>query len=304
MLRLTAILIMITAGALAQKADTLTVVFGGDVLFDRGVRKVAETQGYEGLMNGVKSVLQNCDAAVVNLECPLTMRRRTVNKKYIFRADTLAARVLRAAGVTHAAMANNHSMDQGLVGLSDTYNSLRAAGIVPMGYAEHPDSLMCPTIIKRGSASIAVFNAVTVPIENWFALPSPGKPAIFYTSGDSLAAAVARYHTDNSTVPIVVFIHWGFEFRNQTSMQQQMDAAALVRAGASAIVGQHPHVVQPQVMIGDVPVWYSVGNLVFDQKPAECNKAQLVKLRFTADRLIDYQSVAVSIRECYPIIED
>ena len=68
----------------AHPADTLTVLFGGDVLFDRGVRTVVEEHGYDYLFADIAPIMAKADASVVNLECPLTMRHRKVHKKYIF----------------------------------------------------------------------------------------------------------------------------------------------------------------------------------------------------------------------------
>lgn len=284
----------------AYPADTLTVLFGGDVLFDRGVRTVVEEHGYDYVFGDIASTLHKADAGVVNLECPLTMRSRRVYKKYIFRADTIAAAAMRTAGITHAAMANNHSMDQGLLGLSDTHDCLRRYGITPLGYATHSDSLLMPTIISGRGVDIAVFNAVTVPIENWFVTPSADKPAVCYTSIDHLVAAVSRYRQAYPSLPIVVFIHWGQEFRDTPTLQQRLDAAALVSAGATAIIGQHPHVLQTHEVMGTAPVWYSIGNLVFDQHPEKCNKAQLIMLRFTAEGLAGYTALPVDIVNCRP----
>lgn len=284
----------------AYPADTLTVLFGGDVLFDRGVRPVVEEYGYDYVFADIAPVMAQADAAVVNLECPLTMRRRKVHKKYIFRADTLAAAAMHRASITHAAMANNHTVDQGLIGLSDTYDCLRRHGITPLGYATNSDSLLRPTIISAHGVDIAVFNAVTVPIENWFTTPSANKPAVCYTSIDKLAAAVRRYHAAHPAVSIVVFIHWGQEFRDSPTLQQRLDATTLVAAGATAIIGQHPHVLQTHEVIGAVPVWYSIGNLVFDQSPKKCNNAQLIMLRFTAQGLAGHAALPVDIVNCRP----
>ena len=284
----------------AYPADTLTVLFGGDVLFDRGVRTVVEGRGYDYVFADIAPVMAKAGASVVNLECPLTMRHRKVHKKYIFRADTLAAAAMHRASITHAAMANNHSMDQGLIGLSDTYDCLRRHGITPLGYATRSDSLLQPTLISARGVDIAVFNAVTVPIENWFTTPSANKPAICYTSINKLAAAVRRYHAEHPAVSIVVFIHWGQEFRDSPTLQQRLDAATLVGAGATAVIGQHPHVLQTHEMMGTAPVWYSIGNLVFDQKPEKCNKAQLIMLRFTAEGLADYTALPIDIVNCRP----
>ena len=92
--------------------DTMTLLFTGDVLLDRGVRPYAEHQGVQSLFGDVNSVFRQADAVIINMECPLTDVETPVNKHYIFRAEPRWAKDLQAAGITHAALANNHTNDQ------------------------------------------------------------------------------------------------------------------------------------------------------------------------------------------------
>ncbi|MBR6178924.1 MAG: CapA family protein, partial [Bacteroidales bacterium] len=91
--------------------DNITIVFTGDVLLDRGVKPVIEKNGVKDLFKGVSHHFNNADFVVINLECPITDTASPVNKKYIFRADAKCADGLKQAGVTHCALANNHTMD-------------------------------------------------------------------------------------------------------------------------------------------------------------------------------------------------
>ena len=96
--------------------DTLDILFTGDVLLDRGVRHEIERHGVEGLFEGVSEAFRQADAVVINLECPLTSRHTPVGKKFVFRAEPEWAEGLRRAGVTHAALANNHTTRTGGTG--------------------------------------------------------------------------------------------------------------------------------------------------------------------------------------------
>ena len=92
------------------KEDTLSILFTGDVLLDRGTRPWIEREGVKGLFQGVSEAFQKADAVVINLECPLTERHTPVGKKFVFRGKPTWAKALRQAGITHAALANNHTM--------------------------------------------------------------------------------------------------------------------------------------------------------------------------------------------------
>jgi hypothetical protein len=65
--------------------------------------------------------------------------------------------------------------------------------------------------------------------------------------------------------PVIVMAHWGDEYASTSPLRVKEKARELVAAGAFAIIGAHPHVIEDREWIGDVPVVYSLGNLVFDQ---------------------------------------
>ena len=99
-------------------SDTLTVTFTGDVLLDRGVRKVIEQhQGDAGCLfsPSVDSVFAGSHLVIANLECPATIIKSPALKNFVFRGEPEWLQVLREHGVTHLNFANNHSIDQGRV---------------------------------------------------------------------------------------------------------------------------------------------------------------------------------------------
>lgn len=279
--------------------DSVSIMFAGDVLFDRGVRRRMQQVGNDSIMSQVRSLFMQQDAVVVNLECPLSHRSHHVSKQIVFRADTLMAAVMRRNGVTHAALANNHSVDMGYSGLSDTYLALKAHGIVPMGYGLNHAERMAPVMIGKGNIQVAVFNNDVVPIENWPHAPAD-KPDILNVSTDSLCNYISRYHSENPTVPIVVVLHWGTEFSTSPTIQQNLDAIKLAKSGVSAIVGHHPHVVQPMRYVAGIPVFFSLGNFIFDQKRPGTNSTIALQLTFTKSGLTSFHTYDIKINDCIP----
>ena len=80
----------------------------------------------------------------------------------------------------------------------------------------------------------------------------------------------------------VVYIHWGNEYEVVHSEEQERMAKSFVSAGADLIVGHHPHVIQDIQLIDGVPVFYSLGNFIFDQYfSKEVTTGLMVELHFS-----------------------
>ena len=276
---------------------TLAILFTGDVLLDRSVRPWIEREGVESLFEGVNAAFPEADAVVINLECPLTMRHAPVGKKFVFRAEPEWAESLRRTGITHAALANNHTIDQGREGLTDTYHALRKAGITPLGYGRTADEQAAPAVIRKGNLEVALFNTIPLPIENW--PQAEGKPDICRVSVRRLAAVIRKYKAAHPDTRVVAVLHWGTEFQPVPDMQQRYDARLLAQAGADAVIGHHSHVLQPVDTIGSTLVFYSLGNFVFDQSHPAAQKAAMALLRFTPAGM-EAETIPVEIRRCRP----
>lgn len=282
----------------ADKADeSLSLVFTGDVLFDRGVRQQITATGVDELFSDVAAEFHAADAAIVNLECPITSVAQPVHKRYIFRGDTCCAAALARAGVTHAALANNHSIDQGRNGLSETMQLLAKAGISPMGAGENPEAAGRPVVIRKGNIEVACFNSVLLPLENWLYLEE--KPDVCRWTVGRLAEEIRMYKAAHPHNKVVVVLHWGMEYHKTPSPMQRRDAWRLIRAGADAIVGHHPHVIQQLEYIEGKPVAYSLGNFVFDQRTPDTSSAQMLRLTFTNDSC-RCDIIPVTIVNCRP----
>ena len=279
--------------------ELLSILFTGDVLLDRGVRPVAERRGVAYLFDSVQTEFSKSDAVVVNLECPLTDTVSPVNKRYIFRANAEWAKDLQRVGITHAAMANNHTNDQGRRGLLATYQHLREADIVPIGYGCSYEEQSTPVIIEKGNVRVAVFNAVMMALENWHYLE--GRPGVCQPSSEQLVQTVADYREQHPDITIVTVLHWGVEFYSMPSMTQRLLARQLSDAGVDAIIGHHPHVTQPVDTIGHTLVCYSLGNFVFDQHPPQTRQCIMLRLNVKAGKRITYDVLPARIEGNRPI---
>ncbi|MBL0174461.1 MAG: CapA family protein [Ignavibacteria bacterium] len=290
-----------TRGAKAQRRPTeppLTVLVAGDLLLDRGVRTQIRIFGADALLKDVTPLFADADAVIANLECPATDLRAPLEKRYIFRAEPAWLRALRASGLTHVVLANNHTIDQGRDGLISTAEHARARGLAPIGYGGTQDGACAPVLIARGAQRLAVFASVPLPLENWMyadTLPGPCQ-----ATAEQLAARIRAWKRAHAEDGILALLHWGREFHETPEPEQVAEAHALIDAGADAVVGHHPHVVQRVELYRGRPILYSVGNFVFDQRAPLASRALLARLDFRRGEGPEVSLLPLAISRCVP----
>ena len=283
--------------ACSRREHTLRIYFAGDLLLDRGVREQINRKGVAALFDGVRPIFRNADAVVANLECPVTNIHAPVNKKYIFRAEPAWLADVKKSGITHLVMANNHTNDQGRAGITETYKNVLSNHIIPVGYGITQDEACKPIIIEKEGIKVALFSSVLVTLENWAYLPD--SPGICQATVEDLKDRIAAFKNTNPDCKVVVMLHWGAEFQETPMPEQRRQSEELVDAGADAIIGCHPHVIQPHTTYKGKPIFYSIGNFVFDQEYDAATKGLMVELIFSINK--DTFSVQpIVIRNCTP----
>lgn len=278
-------------------ADELRICFTGDLLLDRGVREQIRLKGVPFLFRGVRFIFSQSDYVVANLECPVTRYKNPVHKKYIFRAEPEWLSEVKNSGITHLTMANNHSYDQGRIGLKDTEKNLLKNDIIPVGYGENQTKACEPVILKKGKIKVALFSSVFLPLENWAYLPDSA--GICQASVGDLKERIRRLKFLNNEIKIVTVLHWGAEFQESASIEQRQQAMELIDAGADVIIGHHPHVVQKKAIYKGKPIFFSLGNFVFDQSYLPAAKGLIVELVFS-ENTVEYNEIPVTIKDCSP----
>jgi poly-gamma-glutamate synthesis protein (capsule biosynthesis protein) len=269
---------ILNASCSQEEEQPLILSFTGDVLLDRGVRQQIERKGIDYLFEDVSTLFHASDAVIINLECPVTDTVSPVYKKYIFRANPEWMQSLHTNGITHAALANNHSMDQGRRGLESTSRHLLQAGIIPLGQGENQSAACAPTFISKGKTEVALFNSVLLPLENWVYMEN--RPGVCQATVESLITAIQSLKKRKPDCYVLVILHWGIEYQLQPTLQQRQEARQLIEAGADAIIGHHPHVVQKEEIYKGKPVFYSLGNFIFDQNKPETTHSVVIQIKF------------------------
>ena len=281
-------------------ADTLNVVFTGDILLDRGVRRVIDKHGVDHLFTeGVDSVFRSAQVVVGNLECPATKIQSPVQKLYIFRGEPEWLEALKRHGITHLNLANNHSIDQGREGLMDTRQNIIDAGITAIGAGANMTEAAEPVLLSRTPRNVWLIPSLRLALENYAYLPD--KPCVSQEPMDSLLNRVHRLRKADSTAVIIVSLHWGGEHTMHPVNSQRWDARQIIRAGADVLVCHHTHTLQDVEDINGHSVFYSIGNFIFDQSKPENTKACIVRLKITAE-MVTTEAIPIEIKNCVPQI--
>ena len=284
----------------AQAADSLDIVLTGDILLDRGVRRVIEHHGVDHLFSeGVDSVFRSAQVVVGNLECPATKIQTPVFKQFIFRAEPEWLYAIKQHGITHLNLANNHSIDQGREGLLDTRQNILHAGMIPIGAGKTMEEASTPVLLADEPRKVWFVPSLRLALENFAYLPE--KPSVSQEPMDSLLNRVHQLRQADSTAVIIVSLHWGGEHTLTPVSLQRHEAHLLVMAGADVLVCHHTHTLQTIEDFHGHQIYYSIGNFIFDQQKPINTKACMVRLRVRKDSM-ETETIPVEIRQCTPYI--
>ena len=128
------------------------------------------------------------------------------------------------------------------------------------------------------------------------------RPGICQLNPRSLSKEIKKYKSENKSTFVVVVLHWGVEFQSLPTRMQRGDAHLLAESGADVIIGHHPHVLQPVDTINHTPVYYSVGNFVFDQSPSIARKSVIASIEFSKNEVVSSDIIPIKIEQCRPVI--
>ena len=239
-------------------ASNIKIAAVGDISF-RGDK---EDQPSIDIFSRVTSLFQSADLVVANLESPLVDNGEANFGKCTLRGTVKWAEVIKNAGIGFVSLANNHMMDYGIEGLHSTIQACKKAGLGFAGAGENIREASEPVYIDVNGNKIAILCRTSVIVSSpcYASNDSPG--VAFLKEEETIdAISICRKRADF----VIVCIHWGVEDYLYPSKEQRRLANQFVEAGASLIIGHHPHVMQGIERIDKAFVVYSLGNFVFDE---------------------------------------
>lgn len=233
----------------------IKVLFVGDMMFDRTIRKRMEANGADSIFACVSDHLSKYDAVFGNLEGPITSNSSvsvgTVpgdlsNMRFTFPVEI--AGLLNKNNVKAVSLANNHILDFGKSGVEETRNALTKAEVSWFGDPVKPEN---KTFIYQNKFAIVGFNQFL------------GVDSVEKTVSEIKKLKIENSQ-NNKLVKIIVFAHWGEEYVG-ANYYQKLQAKQFIDAGADLVLGAHPHVIQEVEEYKGKKIYYSLGNFIFDQ---------------------------------------
>jgi poly-gamma-glutamate synthesis protein (capsule biosynthesis protein) len=274
-----------------------TVLACGDILLARTPGKRAAQNGYRYLFENVRELVSKADVAFANLESPVAYLGAPYPGKppnVTFRADPETLFGVAWAGFDVLSLANNHMNDYGPRALSETLDFVDLLGIARCGAGLDLEEASRPALVERDGVTFAFLGyaepgwSVTAaeissaarlmtrveerlhgPMPNPSTQPNPDAPSSAKTGvAQAILAEVVsdikRVNAELKPDYLFVSVHWGYEHQHIPNAFQVRLGRAAIDAGATAVLGHHPHVFQSIERYHGGLIVYSLGNFVFD----------------------------------------
>jgi capsule synthesis protein PGA_cap len=277
-------------------ATTWTMFAGGDILLDRGVYQTvrirgkgvdfpfdggtAEITGHTccssfgwevpttrrtGGEGAMRHLISSADIAVANFENPAPNVSTYHTSGTRFTADPRLIGGLVKAGIDYVSIANNHIGDAGDLGILQTIANLKKRGLKFSGAGKDLAAARKPAILKAAGTKVAILGYDAIA-RAYFAAPDE-------TGSSQLSLKRATVDIKKARAAgadlVIMFPHWGVEYRRTPFEAQQELARSIIDAGADMIIGNHAHWAGAVEVYKGKPIWYALGNFVFDQTWSE-----------------------------------
>ncbi len=286
----------------AAGADSeLRISAVGDIMLGGTAAPVLRESGYDHPFVHVRAFLRDSHVVFGNLEGPLTDRGEAVQgKEYVFRSPPdKVAPALRSAGFTVLSLANNHILDYGVEGLTQTLEALTAVGIHTVGAGKNLSEARRPALITTQGYTVAFLAySLTLP-QLFYAGPKNPGTAFGHERHVRADVAAARRRADI----VIVSFHWGREGETTLREYQPELGHAAIEAGAHAVVGHHPHIVQGIEWYKSGVILYSLGNFTFGSYSPMATQSVVAQFIFQRSQLraltlipIDVNNVEVNFQ--------
>ena len=218
-------------------------ILGTDEYFawDTGLPAYYDLYGPEYFLKNVRSIFEEDDLTIVNMEGTLTEETTRVEKQFAFKGDPDYVKILTSSSVEAANVANNHSHDYGEKSFQDTVNILETNGIQTFGY----DNV---AIMEIKGIRVGMFGIYELD-DHLERIPQVKKD-------------IAKLKEQQADIIVAVF-HWSNELVTVPDENQVTLAHLAIDEGADVVVGHHPHVVQGIEKYKGKIIAYSLGNFCF-----------------------------------------
>jgi poly-gamma-glutamate synthesis protein (capsule biosynthesis protein) len=244
-----------------NNTEDIRILLTGDILLSRVAREEYRMRRSSPFEH-VQHLFRQADLVVGNLEGAVGETKRTAKYDLTFDIAENDLDILHKAGFHAFIVENNHSQDLGIQGKKHTIQALQKRELVAIHNNNSPQFFDIRGVI------IAFVAINTIPNKDSIATKIP---SVEIMQQLRLAKTLSNI--------VIAFVHWGNELSALPNRRQRYMAKWLVAHGADIVVGSHPHVVQPPEQIDGKPVFFSLGNHLFDQKYEATKEGLIADIR-------------------------
>ena len=274
-----------------QVEPLVSVVFAGDIMLD-GAPARAMRRGKDPFA-GVSHLFKDADVRLGNLECVVaTMGSVEPEKPNVFRVPPSSLNYVRRY-FDAVGLANNHSGDYGPQAFAQMLGLLRRSGLGYYGGGHTLKEAHTPLILERQGLRIAVLGYDEFQPRNFEA--DHDRAGVAWSEDEQVVRDIADarrvWHAD----VVIPVMHWGWEEPKANARQRAL-ARLMIEAGADAVIGGHPHQLQDTETYKGKPIFYSLGNFVFEGFPDKVNNvAWVVRLQLDRQGVRAWQAHKIQI---------
>ncbi len=275
----------------------ITLLFTGQIVPGRCVQAGVDARGSADYIYAeVRDLLQSADLTIGTLNAALSDYAPMTGciSTFVLVGSSNNADALAKAGFDVMSIATNHikncnSNTCGDRAFLDTLENLGRVGILPVGAGKTVEEALQPVVVERSGVRFAIVSLGEIEP---MAFADEDTPGIAPLTEVNLRQAIAAARQVGDVV--IVMPHWGPEYASTPNWNQRKYAEMAVEAGADLVVGNHTHVVQATQTISGVPVFYGLGNFVFDQTWDHKNQQSvLLTIRFRGTQYLGYEFTPV-----------
>ncbi|MDX9710703.1 MAG: CapA family protein [Trichloromonas sp.] len=238
----------------------INVFITGDFHAGGRIENLLNEERYDNIFGDLVTTIKESDLSLTNLESPLIENGTPIQKTGPSKKSSpKTVRALKFAGFQLITLANNHIMDYGVEGLEKSMNLLNSYSLSYVGVGMNYDEASVPFCTEINGAKLCVINIA----DNEFSTTcgnypgaNPLNPVENYRSILS-----AKKNADH----VIVVVHGGHENYNLPSPRIKQLFRFFAEAGASAVIGHHTHCYSGYEVYNGIPIFYSLGNFIFDR---------------------------------------
>ena len=272
-----------------------TLLFTGVIVPARCVQSAIDARGdAEYVYDEVRATIQAADFAIGTFNATMSdvPPHTGCIPTYVLVGSPANADALANAGFDAMSVATNHIKDCGLTtcgdkAFFDTLEALRRVGIQPVGAGSNQSEALQPIVLIANGVRFAIISLGQIQQGGVYATAE--KPGIAELTLENLQNSIVAARQISDVV--IVMPHWGPEDVATPTWIQRNLAHQIVEAGADLVVGNHTHVVQGFQEINGIPVFYGLGNFVFDQWEREHQQGVILKIMYSGTQYLGYELI-------------